>query len=782
MSSDPNTLFEFSRKIHQAGHLDSAVLGYADLLKATPDYPHARYLYACALVGLNHPDKALPEIQAHLKKERNHAPGWVTLGDCYSQQEMFSEAAATYQEAIRLEPKNLDAAKGLGNLLVDQSKWTELNKFADSLLKVHPGEIAVLGFKSSACKLLEDHKAGLIACAEFMARNGHSEKCHEWAEEFFTPLIHPDDAVLEAIKSVDHIRGKVLYYRANLRAGRLKIALEVLQEIREADPDYQHLQLEFIADSLQYNKFYGAAEPYRWELVEKYPDNDKLLIKLIENTLDHAKRDFPEKYSDARELGKILMERSDETIESFGLMASIYMHASRPEMALPYYDHIIEQQPDHPLASPYLFTLNYDERRPPEQVFQAHVNWGERFASNFQASGNFEPLDKNPLRPLRIGYISPDLGQHPVGFFAIDIFKEHNPEQVEVFLYSNRLQGIGDDKLSQQFRAQVGEDHWRWTRGFSTAKVVRMIRDDKIDVLVDMAGHTGYNRLDVLASRAAPIQVSWLGYANTTGLKEVDYRLSDAIVEPEGDADARSVEKIYRMPNGFHMFNLHPQLPKPSAPPCLERCHITFGSYNNMNKLGSKSIELWSKLLKRVPNSKILLKHKTLAVLDNRESLRSLFAMHGIQAHRVILRTTTPGLVEHYKSYGEMDIALDPLAYNGTTTSCDALAMGLPILTLPGRTHASRVTASLLHRVGLDDWIAQSEEDFLTIGALAAQNPGMLKALRKELPGRFRCSPLGDGPGMARDLEQAYRHMWREFCSISSKNQTELINMQPLRA
>jgi predicted O-linked N-acetylglucosamine transferase (SPINDLY family) len=218
------------------------------------------------------------------------------------------------------------------------------------------------------------------------------------------------------------------------------------------------------------------------------------------------------------------------------------------------------------------------------------------------------------------------------------------------------------------------------------------------------------------------------------------------------------------MPNGFHVFNLPAELPEPAEPPCLKRGYVTFGSYNNMNKLGSKSVELWAKLLKRVPNSRIVLKHKTLAFVDNQETLRSLFAMHGIQAHRLILKTTTPGMVEHYHSYGEMDIALDPIAYNGTTTSCDALAMGVPILTLPGQTHASRVTASLLHRVGLDRWAAQSEEAFLQIGSLAAQNPTMLQQLRQELPQRFRQSPLGDGAAMARDLEHAYRHMWQTFC------------------
>lgn len=764
MSKNLNILFEFTRKIHKAGHLSSAALGYADLLQGDPDFPHVRYLYACTLVALGRAEEALPEIQTHLKQRMNHTPGWVTLGDCYSRQKKIPEAASAYQEAIRLESNNLDAAIGVGNLLIHQEKWDELNAFVDSLLKVHPGDINVLGLKTSACKMLEDHKAGLIACAAFMARNGHSEECHKWAESFFTPLVHPDDAVLEAINSVDHICSKVLYYRASLRARRLKTALEVLEEIREADPDYRHLSLELIADSLQFNKFYGAAEPYHWEILEKDPSNDKRLRQLIENTLSHAKRDFPEKYADARELAKILVERSGESIESYGLMASIYMHAQRPEMALPYYDRIIEKEPDHPLASSYLFTLNYDEHRPPEEIFRAHLDWGKRFSAKFKVKGTLEYIDRDPNRRLRIGYISPDLGNHPCGYFSIDIFKEHNPEEVEVFLYSNRFQEDGDDKLSQQFRSYVGEDHWRWTRGLSTEKLRRIVQNDQIDVLIDMAGHTAHNRLDVLAARAAPIQVSWLGYANTTGLKEVDYRLSDAVVEPEGEADTRSIEKIYRMPNGFHMFNLCAELPEPSDPPCLSRGYITFGSYNNMNKLGSKSIELWAKLLKRVPNSKILLKHKTLAVLDNRESIRSLFAMQGIQAQRVILKTTTQGMAEHYKSYSDMDIALDPLAYNGTTTSCDALAMGLPILTLPGQTHSSRVTSSLLHRVGLEQWAAQSEEEFLKIGAMAAQNPTMLKEIRKELQQRFRASPLGDGPGMARDLEQAFRNMWIAFC------------------
>jgi protein O-GlcNAc transferase len=765
MSKDPLTLFETARGMHQAGQTEAATRHYAELLALEPGYPHAGYLYAVALVSLNRAAEALPQIQAHLKQRMEHVPGWVTLGDCYARQDKIPEAAAAYQEALRLEPKNFDAALGLGQLLVTEERWEALSRFADPILQLNPSSLPALGLKVRALDGLHDYKAGLAACVDYLARNEFSAECFEWAQQCFDKVPHPSTELLEQIKAVDHIECWILHYRACLRAKQLAAALETLNRIREADPDYKHLSLAFIADSLQNAEFYGAAEPHHWELVARNPQDDQRLVRLIRNTLDFAKRDHPEKYADARELGQLLLERCGDTIECCAVMSDIYMHASRPELALPYKERILAEQPEHPLASSYLFVLNYDERRPAQEIFQAHRDWGRRYQAKFDASHHFEARERNPQRKLRVGYLSPDLGQHPVGFFAIDIFKAHDPNTVEVFLYSNRHQENGDDKLSQKFRAQVGEDHWRWTRGLSTEKLRDLIRDDAIDILIEMAGHTGHNRLDALASRSAPVQVSWLGYPNTTGLETVDYRLSDAITEPEGAADTRSTETIYRLPNGFHMFSLPAELPEPAEPPCLKRGYITFGSYNNMNKLGSKSVELWAKLLKRVPNSRIVLKHKTLAFLDNRETLRSLFAMHGIQAHRVILKTTTAGMVQHYQSYGEMDIALDPLAYNGTTTSCDALAMGVPILTLPGQTHASRVTASLLHRVGLERWAASSEEEFLQIGSLAAQNPSMLQQLRQELPQRFRQSPLGDGPGMARDLEDAYRQMWQTFCN-----------------
>jgi predicted O-linked N-acetylglucosamine transferase (SPINDLY family) len=331
-------------------------------------------------------------------------------------------------------------------------------------------------------------------------------------------------------------------------------------------------------------------------------------------------------------------------------------------------------------------------------------------------------------------------------------------------LYSNRYPDEGDDARSQEFRNVVGPERWRWTRGWDTEDLFKQIRRDSIDVLVEMAGHTAHARLDVMARKAAPVQVEWLGYPNTTGLTRIDYRFSDAVTEPEGTFDARSTETIYRLPNGFHLFAPPDYTPEPAPAPCLKNGYVTFGTYNNMNKLGSQSIELWAELLKKVASARIIIKHSTLKVLDNRESLRSEFAKYGIQSWRVDLRETTAGHKQHLESYADIDIALDPLFYNGTTTTCDALSVGVPVLTKPGHTHSARVSASLIHRIGMDGWIARDREHFLEIGRRAAQNFEMLNAVRSQIRKAFDASPLRDGPAMARDLETAYREMWDDFC------------------
>jgi predicted O-linked N-acetylglucosamine transferase (SPINDLY family) len=310
----------------------------------------------------------------------------------------------------------------------------------------------------------------------------------------------------------------------------------------------------------------------------------------------------------------------------------------------------------------------------------------------------------------------------------------------------------------------VGDDHWRWIEGLMPGKLVELIRSDGIDLLVDLAGHSADNRIDAIFFRSAPVQVHWLGFAASTGAEEMDYRISDEITEPEGLCEHLSSEEIWRLPGGFHAIRMPDGLPEPAEPPCLKNGYITFGSFNNANKIGVRTIALWSRLLLEIPQSRLVLKHRSMEVFASREAVRSTFAAHGVDPQRVIFKGTTEERNDHFRLYGLMDVALDPIGYNGTTTTCEALYMGVPVLTLPGSTHASRVSASLLHQVGLDGWIARDEDAFSRIAKAAAARPEALARRRASLRNDFLNSPLSDGIGLASALEDAYREMWRRFC------------------
>lgn len=763
MKLDTDTLFYLARKNHQAGQVEAAILGYRELLLVEPDYPHASYLLGVALLGQAQYMEARLALEKHLTQRPDHIPGWVALADVHMALGQDSDALKAIQRALKLDFSSIEACKGMARLLVRKGDPEQILAYCRPLLKVHRSDKEVLSMLIGAMQSLELYLDAFLACASFCGHQADSEVIG-WMEELFHRLKYPGADMLEALREFEDPRLLALYFRACIRAKDEAAALEAYRRLRSVDPENRVLSLEFLADAFQNVELYKAAEALHWELLERDPFNDKRLKRLIDNTLGRAKSDNPDQYDDALELANILMSRRPDDTDSFVAMANVYMGASRPELAMPYYDRIIALKPDHPLASPYLFTQNYDESRSAKKVYQAHRDWAQRFAQKHPETFLHGTVRTAPKDRLRIGYVSPDFGIHPVGYFSIEIIKAHSPETVDVFLYCNRDAEAGNDYLAQQFQEVVGPERWRWTRSWPTEKLLAKIEEDEIDVLVDMAGHTAYNRLDVFSRRGAPIQVSWLGYPNTTGLKTIDYRFSDEVVEPQGKVDLLSSEKIYRLPNGFHTYALSSELPPVADPPCLRSGFVTFGSYNNMNKLGSRSIDLWSQLLKRVPRSRLILKHKSLSVLNNREYLRSCFAMHGIQAHRIELRDATPGHVAHLATYGDIDVALDPLAYNGTTTSCDALVMGVPILTMPGETHASRVTSSLLTRLGLTGWIAESEEQFLQIGQYAAQNMDSLKNVRMGLREKFRNSPLGKGEVIARDMEAAYREMWTGYC------------------
>jgi predicted O-linked N-acetylglucosamine transferase (SPINDLY family) len=328
-----------------------------------------------------------------------------------------------------------------------------------------------------------------------------------------------------------------------------------------------------------------------------------------------------------------------------------------------------------------------------------------------------------------------------------------------VTCYAN---GSEEDATTERLKAL--SDAWRIVAAKSDDEAHALIRDDRIDILVDLAGHTGRNRMTLFARRAAPIQVTYLGYPNTTGLKAMDYRFTDAMADPVGSTEALHTETLVRLDGGFLCYRPPEDGPAVAEPPVVASGCITFGSFNTLAKVNVALIARWSAILAGVPDSRLVLKARSFADPVARDYILQLFVQNGIAPERIELSDWTADTRSHLERYAGIDIALDTFPYNGTATTCEALWMGVPVVTMAGRVHASRVGASLLSRIGLDALIASSPEAYLRAAIDLAHDLPRLRDLRGALRARMAASPLMDSARIARAVEAAYRTMWRQYC------------------
>lgn len=414
------------------------------------------------------------------------------------------------------------------------------------------------------------------------------------------------------------------------------------------------------------------------------------------------------------------------------------------------------------VLSQYLLCLNYRSDLSGEAMLEEHRRFAARYP--LPPRGPAAPRHDNvpdPERPLRIGWLAVDYRQHLGSYFLAPVLEKADRARCSIHAYSALPPEAGDAHTAR-FRSLV--DGWTSVHGLSDAEIDARIRADRIDVLVDLAGHSGLNRLAALAGKPAPVQITWLGYANTTGLPAMDARLVDSVTDPEGVADAHASERLIRLPVPFLCFAPPADAPPVEPPPLLGNGYVTFGSLNTLPKHTPEVFALWARILAAVPESRLLLKDRSFEHAEARARLEALFARSGIAADRLILLGWTAGRNDHFARYRQIDIALDPFPYNGTITSCDALWMGVPLLTLPGRRHAARVGASLLTAVGLEELIAADAEDCVALAAALAGDPERLVSLRAGMRERLLASPLCDAERFTRNLEGVYRDLWRAWC------------------
>jgi len=301
---------------------------------------------------------------------------------------------------------------------------------------------------------------------------------------------------------------------------------------------------------------------------------------------------------------------------------------------------------------------------------------------------------------------------------------------------------------------------WRNIFGKGTDEVASMIYNDKVDILVELTGHTAGNRLDIVAMKPAPIQITYIGYPNTTGLSTVDYRFTDELADPS-DTQQQYVEQLVRLPHCFLCYSPIPEPPPVTPLPALQRNYITFGSFNNLAKITPKVIEVWSNILNAIPSSRLIMKCKPFASATVQRRILEVFRSHGIDSSRVDLMLLMSRNFDHLSAYSGMDISLDPWPYAGTTTTCESLFMGVPVITLKGNCHAHNVGVSLISQVGLEDWIANSESQYIQLAIQYAQDIDRLQKIRNSLRETMINSYLCNGPLFTQNLESVYRQLWQ---------------------
>ena len=442
-------------------------------------------------------------------------------------------------------------------------------------------------------------------------------------------------------------------------------------------------------------------------------------------------------------------------------LGAAYSMWERSADARPLFRRAMELDPTfYEAHSNYLFAMNYDPAESPESIYQEHCRWGARHAEPRFVARSF-PNTRQPNRRLRVGFISGDWRFHPVGHFMLPVLDAHDRQQFEFVCYDDNPK---PDRMTQWLRERA--ERWESIVGWSDDEVVSRVLADELDLIVDLSGHTTRNRLMVLARNVAPVQVSYLGYVTTTGMQAIDYRLTDAICDPP-EEPRRHVEHLVHLPELFCAYFPLPSAPEVEPLPAATQGTITFGSLHNLAKLNAATLDLWANVLRAVPNARLRIVRRALdATMQGR--LRAAFDQRGIDLQRIEMRPDWPEGQTHLSHYQAIDIALDVVPWSGHTTACEGLWQGVPIITRRGNRHAGRMVASVLHSLGLDDWVAETDVEFVEIARRWSSDLTGLSVLRAALRGRMSHSRLCDGPRFTRGFEAALRQMWAGWCASVS--------------
>ena len=638
---------------------------------------------------------------------------------------------------------------------------------------------------------LAHHRAGDLARAEAIYRQVLAQDPnHTDALHLLGAVAHQvgrnEDAV-ELISRAIRLRPTVPEYHTNLgealvAMGRVAEGMASYRTAIRVQPRFMQPYNNLAVVLLWQNKP-GEAEKVLREALGVEPDNASVLGNLgimlsRQGKYDHAKRTFervvelePQNVEGYDNLGVVLlsMNQLEGAVKAFrralelrpGVASALNNLGTALQLegfareAVACFREAVERAPEFAGAhSNLLLALHYVPGIGRKEMFEEHLAWARTHAGGrpLPQPSPGVPGEGVSEKRLRVGLVSADFRQHSVAYFLEPVLEEREGNKLEVICYSDVQE---PDAVTH--RIEKLSDRWRDWRGVSNDRAAEMVRADGIDVLVDLAGHTGMNRLTMFAGRAAPLQVSWLGYPDTTGIAAMDYRVTDVWADPMGDGDVFHTEKLIRLQRCAWCYRPAKSSPAVGPLAASRNGYVTFGSFNMLAKINEELLALWARILRQAPRSRLLLKAQGLEDRAARYRIIDTMAKNGIDESRIELRDRAPSLDEHFKTYHAVDVALDSFPYHGTTTTCDALWMGVPVVALRGDRHVSRVGVSLLSSVGLEELIARDADEYVQMARELARDVKRMTELRRVLRERMRRSPLLDGKEMARTLEGVFR-------------------------
>ena len=550
-----------------------------------------------------------------------------------------------------------------------------------------------------------------------------------------------------------------------MNQGRFSDAIECYQKALQLKPDYVQAHSNFGNVLRGQGRLEEAAEHLQKALRLK-PDYAEAYCNLGNVLQDQGK------LSKAIECYQKVLQLKPGYVEAYSNLGAVLQNQGRVDEAIECYQKALQLKPDLSFAhSNLLMGLHYRDQIDPVELFSQHKRWAEQHASPFVGTIKPHINDRSPERCLRVGYVSPDFRMHSVAYFIEAVMASHDQADFETIYYSDVA---CPDSMTNRLKALAG--CWRDIVGMSDEQVADLIRNDEIDILVDLAGHTAKNRMLLFARKPAPVQVTYLGYPDTTGLPTMDYRITDSWTDPPDQTDHLYTEELVRLAQGFLCYKPPEETPEVTKPPVLETENITFASFNNRPKITPEVVRLWSKILTLVPNAGLVLKSKPLSDPRTQELLLEMFVQNGVSPDRIRFVGYISSQFKHLELYNSIDVGLDTFPYNGTTTTCEALWMGVPVIVLAGETHASRVGVSLLTNAGLPELIAESAEEYVEKAVRLAGDLNRLKELRSNLRSIMSQSPLMDAKGLTRSMEEAYRQMWHRWCGQTPDGHLEREN------